>query len=120
MIAFTRACSIFVMSADGSGQQRLTRPRAGCDHSAVWSPDGSRLAFVRMYDDPTGQDREFPGEIYIINADGTKTRRITRRTLDVGDPTWSPDGRALAFDQRGGGAGIVNADGTGSVCLREG
>ena len=117
LIAFARSCSIYVINAAGGGQQRLTRPGNGCAGTPSWSPDGRRLAFVRRYDDPTGLDREFPGEIHVMNADGSGARRITRRVLDVGVPTWSPRGTAIAFDQREGGAGIVNADGTNQRVL---
>ena len=112
-IAFSRNCSIFVINEDGSGQKRLTRPNAGCDGSVAWSPDGSRLAFVRQYEEPNAPATQpVPGEIYMMNADGSNARRIARRIADVGDPQWSPDGRELAFNERFGGAGIVNADGT--------
>ena len=115
-IAFVRNCSIFVMKADGSGQRRLTRPpRDRCDSGEAWSPEGSRLAFVRST--YTGEE-DAPNWIYVMSADGSNIRRITRPGADVNDPRWSPDGRAIAFDADED-ASIVNADGTGQRVLRE-
>ena len=115
-IAFVRNCSIFVMKADGSGQRRLTRPpRDRCDSGEAWSPEGSRLAFVRST--YTGEDGA-PNWIYVMSADGSNIRRITRPGASVDDPRWSPDGRAIAFDADED-ASIVNADGTGQRVLRE-
>ena len=74
----------------------------GCAGSPAWSPDGRRIAFVRQYDDPSGQNRDFPGEIYVVNADGSGTRQLTRRALRVETLKWSPDGRSVAFDRTGG------------------
>ena len=42
-------------------------------------------------------------EIYIINADGSGLQRLTTDPAQDGLPTWSPDGRVLAFvSDRGG------------------
>src|SRR5262245_36543903 len=97
-IAYARSCAIFTITPEGRDQRRLTRAGTGCDGTPAWSPDGRRIAFVRRYNDPTGQGREFPGEIHVMSANGSSLRRISGRTLDVGDLRWSPDGRSIAFD----------------------
>ena len=60
------------------------------DGSPAWSPDGRRLAFY--------SERDGNAEIYVMNADGTGVRRLTRTSADEGYPSWSPDGRTIAFD----------------------
>jgi TolB protein len=78
---------IFVMRANGDGQHRITRTHG--DGGAAWSPDGQEIAFVRNERTSAGQ---LVGAIWIMNADGSRQRRLTR-----GDsPAWSP-GQKIAF-----------------------
>ena len=82
---------IYVMNADGSAQENLTRQPANDSHPS-WSPDGRRIAFVSR--------RDGNSEIYVMNADGSGVRNLTRTPSSELDPAWSPDGRAIAFVQR--------------------
>jgi Tol biopolymer transport system component len=53
------------------------------------SPDGRRIAFTVQAGERT--------QLYVMNSDGTGTRRIAEQ-LDVrGAPAWSPDGRTMAI-----------------------
>jgi len=79
---------IYVMNADGSGQENLTRQPASDSHPS-WSPNGQKLAFVSR--------RDTNSEIYVMNADGSGLRKLTRTPSYDRDPAWSPDGRAIAF-----------------------
>ena len=79
---------IVLVKPDGSGLRQLTRDFR--DKSPAWSPDGSKLVFVRA------------GRLHVIRSDGSGLRRVTPLQLDrVRAPTWSPDGRSIAF-VRGG------------------
>ncbi|MDH5244765.1 MAG: DPP IV N-terminal domain-containing protein, partial [Chloroflexota bacterium] len=53
-----------------------------------WSPDGRRLAYVR------------DGEIWVVEADGSRLTRVVAKPGGGTEPRWSPDGRQLAFLSR--------------------
>ena len=82
---------IYVMNADGSAQENLTRQPASDSHPS-WSRDGRKLVFVSR--------RDGNSEIYVMNADGSGLRNLTRTPSDDLDPAWSPDGRTIAFVQK--------------------
>jgi len=98
-IAFTRTTgtgsltALQVMNSDGSDLRRLTPAGANWSESRpVWSPDGTKIAFVSSHDFPVDNT-----DIYEMNADGSGEIRITRSPHRDDWPTWSPDGRKIAF-----------------------
>jgi Tol biopolymer transport system component len=90
---------VYVVSADGSGQRRLTRD-ARYPATPAWSPDGRKIAFE-------GGPYALSG-VYVVNADGSGQRRLAR---NGNAPAWSPDGRTIAFfsDSK---IYLMNADGS--------
>ena len=70
------------------------------DNEPAWSPDGKSLAFTsnRSTPDP---DRNYNTDIWVVAADNTdKGAHLTQVTTNPGpdrSPTWSPDGRWIAF-----------------------
>ena len=76
---------------DGSNPVQLTEPPA-YPKSVRWAPGGSQIAFV----DRTPQG---PDAIYVVASDGSgQPRRILPEDRQAEtDPSWSPDGRKIAF-----------------------
>ena len=116
---------IYVVNVDGGGLTRLTNSLMD-DHSPAWSPDSQRIAFV-SFRDADFEKRDYNSEIYIMNADGSGPVRLTYNlTVDTTrpgadeDPTWSPDGRQIAFrSYRDGDPHIyvMNVDGSSATRL---
>lgn len=55
-------------------------------------------------------------DIYVADADGKNLKRITTDAADDFAPSWSPDGKQIAFNNRTDGkpeVWIINEDGTG-------
>jgi eukaryotic-like serine/threonine-protein kinase len=77
------------------------------------SPDGRRLVFS------SGIGQE---DIFVSDADGTKIQQLTNDTARDRRPTWSPDGRQIAFESTRSGPyqmWIINGDGSNSRLLTD-
>jgi dipeptidyl aminopeptidase/acylaminoacyl peptidase len=74
-------------------------------------PLQGRIAFHRHVD---GDINGHP-EIFVVDADGSDERNVTQGRGGF-DPTWSPDGRRLAF-ARDGRVWVVNGDRSGERAL---
>lgn len=103
-IAFTRVSyagdtaktSVYVMNSDGTGVREIASDGA----EPAWSPDGKRIAFASARD-RNGKtcfaDCSPSGEIYVAEADGADARRLTNEKAEDSSPSWSPDGKQIAF-----------------------
>ncbi|MGH2641796.1 MAG: TolB family protein [Actinomycetota bacterium] len=78
------------------------------DVSPAWSPDASQIAFFRG--PPLG-----PSHLYVMDADGSDLRQLTRGSVWDRNAAWSPDGTRIAF-ARSGNDGyevyLMDADGS--------
>ncbi len=57
-----------------------------------WSSNGKQIAF---FGHPPGE----PYQLYVIPAEGGTPERIYRSATNLADPSWSPDGKSLAFGE---------------------
>jgi TolB protein len=93
---------IYVMDADGRNQTNLTEAAYG--HAPSWSPDGKQIAYMAARG------------IWVMNADGSAKKNISRAKTRDSEPAWSPDGQWIAFtrtsDKQTMDIWIMKTDGT--------
>ena len=82
---------IAVINLDGTEQRRLTENHT-FEHYPVWSPDGSRIAYL------SGDPAAYELELHTMAADGTDARLVseTLGPVSFAPPVWSSDGEHLA------------------------
>ena len=116
-IVFEQSGDLWVIDADGAGLTNVAASpeleRLSWRHSP-WSPDGTRLAFMRLRD--TGS------EVWVVDVDGTDASLITPAGAADILPHWSPDGRLVVTRSEGGVTRVVvvGADGHGARDLAPG
>ena len=105
-----KGLSVWSMNPDGSSPTRLTDDTSRgkklpefspvYDGHPVWSPDGTKIAFISK--------RDYHFALYVMNADGSNARLVTDKVIDSGEPAWSPDGGKIAFS--GGARGSIGSN----------
>lgn len=84
---------LWLFSTDGRIERRLTS-HASSDSAPLFSPDGSRVAFIAQ------RDEDKAAQIYLISMEGGEATRVTQWPTGLGQVKWSPDGRSLYFVAR--------------------
>jgi len=97
----------------GTNAFRRLSDRTGINSGAAYSPDGSKIALTMSF---LGNP-----EVFLYDRLTAQVSRLTKNTfaMDV-DPTWSPDGRQMAYVSNESGRPMVyrmNADGGGKQRL---
>jgi dipeptidyl aminopeptidase/acylaminoacyl peptidase len=96
-LAYIKDGHVWISSLDGGAKpERLFFDR-GKDSDLVWSPDGTRLAFV--------SDRRDHSFIGIFTSKNTPLVYLAPSTNKDISPVWSPDGVRVAFARRAGDGG---------------
>jgi class 3 adenylate cyclase/Tol biopolymer transport system component/tRNA A-37 threonylcarbamoyl transferase component Bud32 len=101
---------LYAAAADGTGLAPLAGMPLGLDIVwPDWSPDG-QMAFVSFSPGATPED-ELLGDLFLLDPDSSKPRKVAGTTGIRGGASWSPDGTHLAF-AAAGRLYTIKADGT--------
>jgi Tol biopolymer transport system component len=95
-IVFAREGALFVVPVAGGNPRRVGQGLGNAADPA-WSPNGRLIAY----------DYRKPGfsirELYVMRADGSAVRQLTRLRQVSALPAWSPDGKRIAFESNATG-----------------
>ena len=87
--------------SDGTEKLQVT-PDTLVPFLARWSPDGSRIAVM-------AREAGKAWQIYITSANGGDFTPLLHQTRNAADPSWSPDGKSIAFGGTNDAMGKDNA-----------
>jgi TolB protein len=91
---------IFILDPVTGAMQPITaNPYPGYqDKEPDYSPDGTRIVFVRDRRRTEAGSADNLSAIFVVNVDGSDLRRLTSwRNGLAGTPSWSPDGSTIVF-----------------------
>jgi Tol biopolymer transport system component len=104
----TETSHLYLISPKGGVARPLIPGSDAADFDAVWSPDGSRLAFDRL----SGPSGSAVFKVAVASADGNNVNEIA----DGSGPAWSPNGGEISFDawsQQVSRVYVIRPDGSG-------
>jgi TolB protein len=81
---------------DGAGQSRRLTRRDVQDRFPIWSPDGAQLAFGSQVG-----DEGLGWELWVMDAAGTRQRRLFSRIVAKSARGWCRDNKRIAFSAIG-------------------
>lgn len=124
---------LYVMDTKGKNVNRLTN-ELGYDGGAFFSPDGKQIVYrafhpktdaeVARYKDRLANNMIEPTvfEVWVMNADGSNKRQVTKLGAASFAPFFTPDGKKIIFctnyfasdpRKRNFDLALINVDGTG-------
>ncbi len=91
--------NIWMMHADGTGAQQITKESFRLLNNAAWMPDGQYFVARKHF---TSQRSLGAGEMWLYHISGGEGIQLTKRKndqQDVNEPAISPDGRYVYFSE---------------------
>ena len=89
---------IWLMNADGSGTQNLTKGQVKFPSGPKFSPDGRRILFYANDDEPAAGRRGGPdSELWIMDRDGANLTKITDDDVDDENAVWGLNGIDVVY-----------------------
>ena len=98
---------LFTVDVETNVEQQITNGD-WYDEQPSWSPDGRFLAFASDRERERHQ-RHWGTDVWVVPSNGGRARKLTRSRGGASQPTFSPDGRSIAFvGHEHGDAGAKN------------
>jgi Tol biopolymer transport system component len=124
-IVLATRVDLIVVAADGHGERVLKRwaidPQPDVSHDVlgdagapVWSPDGKRIAVAISTLRHPNKHARYNAALFVLDVGDEDARRITPWVVGAGNPSWSRDGKHIAFNSLGGHSPnlyVVDSDG---------
>ena len=109
-LAFTSdqggADNIWTMDIDGTNQHQVTKEKFRLLNSPTWSPDGDYIAAHKHF---TSSRSIGSGEIWLyhkVGGAGLQLNEKPNKQKDLGEPSFSPDGKKVYFSRDSTPGGI--------------
>jgi dipeptidyl aminopeptidase/acylaminoacyl peptidase len=88
------SADVWTVAVEGGAPAQLTEKTNAPDETrfaACWSPDGRTIAYV------SNRSEYFADDLWLVDVQSKVSRRLSLDVHVMASPSWSPDGKYLAF-----------------------